>query len=149
MHSGRTLEHHAAAVGRQCITPGQDAAGVGGLDPGSEQFHPRGHRVQLVHEGQAQTGHIARNALIIRHIGVQELVRKGGGRLDGTESDPVRDMVVLVVADRREDRDVAVRDVEAQSVIVEARQVEGGPAAAQDQDGVIRLVRGNDRVDGI
>ena len=60
----------------------------------------------------------------------------------------VHDVIIVVVADAREDRQRELGDVDRQVVVVVADQVHGPTAAAQDQDGVESIGLGRHRIEG-
>ena len=87
-------------------------------------------------EGHPQAVAVRADALVLGGEGLDEAVGQRRGRLDRIVGHPVSHVDVPVVTDGRIDRNRAVRDREAQAVVVETGQVERRPAAAQDQHGV-------------
>ena len=108
------------------------------MDTLAQRREPLLHGGEAGGEGHPQPVAIGADALVFGRKGLDKTVRQGRGRLDRLVGHPVGDMEIPVVADGRVDRHGAVGDGEAKAVVVEAGEVQGRAAAAQDQYGVER-----------
>ena len=136
----RESQPHAGDAGSHRLFPGMDLSEKAHPDPGRERIHAPGHGGNPVRHRAGHTLFQGVQEGVLIGIDVQEEVREGRRGLDIAAGHHVGDVEIPVVADGGHHRHRTGRNRDGEVVVVETREVHFRAAAAEDEDGVIRLL---------